>query len=219
MLASRRPPPIVFFPVEKNSVESLDYPSAPILPEGSFVDIPEDRSFVDILPKKSDSMDSLDFPGAIIQEQDEILDRLWLGKYPSQEFLRNNCFTHVISLVVNNPKFSDNIGINNLWIPIADRNESLIHDHFDACFQFINQAKEKGGKIYVHCKAGISRSPTIIIAYIMMFGTHTSCYHHTFTDAKDYVRSKRPTIAPNYGFINVLEAFEIEIKRQESEFR
>jgi dual specificity phosphatase 12 len=52
----------------------------------------------------------------------------------------------------------------------------------------------KGGKVLVHCFAGVSRSATIIIAYMMQ--EHGMNYHSAFK----FVKSKRPFINPNEGF-------------------
>lgn len=59
-----------------------------------------------------------------------------------------------------------------------------------------------GGKILVHCKAGISRSATICIAYLMV---HKSL---TLDQAFDHVRSRREIISPNMSFMQQLFEFE-----------
>jgi len=54
----------------------------------------------------------------------------------------------------------------------------------------------------VHCFLGVSRSSTIIIAYIMKY--QNMC----FLDAYTYVLKKRPIINPNDGFIELLKVYE-----------
>lgn len=51
-----------------------------------------------------------------------------------------------------------------------------------------------GQVVYVHCSAGASRSPSIIIAYLIK--TNRWSYQKAF----DYVKSKRSTIHPNSNF-------------------
>jgi protein-tyrosine phosphatase len=49
--------------------------------------------------------------------------------------------------------------------------------------------------LLVHCAAGISRSSSTVIAYLMKkFGW-------TYVKAHGFVRGKRPVISPNNGFI------------------
>jgi len=56
-------------------------------------------------------------------------------------------------------------------------------------------------RILFHCYAGISRSTTVAIAYM------TAVYGMTLTDAYNLVKSKRPFIQPNPGFMAALKNF------------
>jgi protein-tyrosine phosphatase len=51
-----------------------------------------------------------------------------------------------------------------------------------------------GGTVLVHCFAGISRSASCIIAYLMQE------LNMPFFEAMSYTRKRRPIIFPNYGF-------------------
>jgi protein-tyrosine phosphatase len=53
----------------------------------------------------------------------------------------------------------------------------------------------------VHCKAGMSRSAALVIAYLMI--EHKWPYEDAFT----YVKKKRHIIAPNEGFVRQLRCF------------
>jgi protein-tyrosine phosphatase len=63
--------------------------------------------------------------------------------------------------------------------------------------------------VLVHCAAGVSRSPTLVIAYIMWSQKKTR------KEAYEYVSSKRPIIDPNENFMNQLEMFEEVVNRVE----
>jgi len=54
----------------------------------------------------------------------------------------------------------------------------------------------------VHCAAGISRSSTIVIAYLMQ------AMQFSLTEAFKYVREKRPIISPNDGFSRQLQVYQ-----------
>ena len=46
-------------------------------------------------------------------------------------------------------------------------NYSIIDNHIQESIQFINECKQNGDRILIHCMAGMNRSPTIAIAYMM----------------------------------------------------
>jgi protein-tyrosine phosphatase len=79
--------------------------------------------------------------------------------------------------------------INVLDMPFAN-----LAVHFKEGIAFINQALSYGGTVLVHCYAGVSRSATIVIAYLMQEK------RLTFMDALNYLRRKRPIVCPNFGF-------------------
>ena len=67
-------------------------------------------------------------------------------------------------------------------------------EKFKECIEYIDRVIDDGGRVVVHCMAGVSWSATVIIAYLM---TKNKC---SFKEAFDYTRSKRMVINPNPGF-------------------
>jgi hypothetical protein len=65
---------------------------------------------------------------------------------------------------------------------------------------------EKNKTILVHCREGVCRSSTIVIAYIM-FKEKKS-----FVEAESFVKSKKSNINPNENFVKQLKEFEDIIK-------
>jgi hypothetical protein len=63
-------------------------------------------------------------------------------------------------------------------------------------------ARCSGGRVLVHCQAGVSRSPTIVLAYLM------ARYNWPMMTAFCYVKSRRHIIAPNFNFMGQLMEFE-----------
>lgn len=89
-------------------------------------------------------------------------------------------------------------------IPVDDSHNTLLSNWFSDAITFIDEVKGAGGKTLVHCHAGVSRSATICIAYVM-YSRHAS-----LDTAFEFVKSRRSEISPNAGFMHQLLEFEKE---------
>ncbi|XP_009986343.1 PREDICTED: dual specificity protein phosphatase 5, partial [Tauraco erythrolophus] len=137
----------------------------------------------------------------------EILPFLYLGSayHASKcEFLAN---LHITALLNVSRKSSESFKEQYCykWIPVEDSHTADISSHFQEAIDFINYVRRTGGKILVHCEAGISRSPTICMAYLMK----TKKLH--LEEAFDYIKQRRSLISPNFGFMGQLLQYESEI--------
>lgn len=93
-------------------------------------------------------------------------------------------------------------------IPLNDFTDEDIKCHFKEACDFIEHARKTGARILVNCRKGISRSSTIVMAYIMMY------YQCTREKAMQFVRSKRKAVSPNFGFDLALQEWENELQEQ-----
>jgi atypical dual specificity phosphatase len=59
-----------------------------------------------------------------------------------------------------------NMNIRQLWLRTVDHAEPSL-EHMQNAVHFIQQYKEKGEKVYVHCKAGHGRSAAIALCWLM----------------------------------------------------
>ena len=109
--------------------------------------------------------------------------------------------THILNVAfyISNPFESQFICET---IEVADEPGANISVIFPRCCEFINAARKAGGGILVHCNAGISRSSTIVAAYLMQeLGVGLD-------DALAMIRAARPVIKPNDGFMVQLRQYE-----------
>lgn len=114
--------------------------------------------------------------------------------------LKINNITNILSLVETNKKFDvvNYLEYNN----INDDLNQNIFKYFHPCFLFIDKALSNKENILIHCYAGISRSSTILIAYLMYR------FKLSFNDAYIKVKSERVFIKPNNSFVEQLKIFE-----------
>lgn len=76
------------------------------------------------------------------------------------------------------------------------------------------QQRDKGqkkGVVLVHCKAGISRSPSVVVGYLL----HKDPTQ-TVAEALAKVQLARPIASPNEGFVAQLEEYRTELLKQRS---
>lgn len=69
---------------------------------------------------------------------------------------------------------------------------------------FLDEALNKGNCL-VHCFAGVSRSATTVIIYLMK--TRNITYH----EAHAFVKKRRRIIYPNAGFVRQMKAYESKL--------
>lgn len=91
-----------------------------------------------------------------------------------------------------------------LQIPLQDFGGQQIEKYFSQTNAFIDG--NIANNIYIHCQMGVSRSATIVIAYLMWK------MRMSLDNAIQYVKSKRPCIKPNIDFIESLRMYEMQLQ-------
>ena len=78
--------------------------------------------------------------------------------------------THILNVTedVSN-SFEGSSHLTYMRCPIKDQPEAAtdMAARFDECVDFINSARETNGRVLVHCRAGVSRSATVAVGYLM----------------------------------------------------
>ncbi|XP_018587625.1 dual specificity protein phosphatase 18-like [Scleropages formosus] len=91
-------------------------------------------------------------------------------------------------------------GVECIHVPVSDVPHARLCDHFEDVAQHIHE--NMTGSTLVHCAAGISRSPALVIAYLMRYKKLT------LHQAHEWVVSCRPFVRPNVGFWRQLLHYE-----------
>jgi hypothetical protein len=141
----------------------------------------------------------------------QILDYLYLGSQDDAldlAMLKKHGITKVINLSESGPR-PDCVANDEhhfLRIPIKDSYAAKLLPHLDRAFDFIEDARETNQKVLVHCLAGISRSATLAIAYVMR------SRHLASDEAYRFVKARRPSISPNFNFMGQLLEYEKQLR-------
>ncbi|GBG30556.1 Dual specificity protein phosphatase, putative [Hondaea fermentalgiana] len=136
-----------------------------------------------------------------------IIAGLYLGtEYNASDFgtLQNIGVTTIINVTKEIKDFYPG-HFDYLRISVKDHETSDLHAHFAEACEKIAHARAEGHTVFVHCQRGISRSATIVIAFLMQ------SRRLSFADAYNIVKRNRPIIKPNRGFIKQLTRFEEEV--------
>jgi len=152
------------------------------------------------------------------QPINEIIQNLYLGDIRAviePTILFKNNITAVISLLhkneyslFNEKNLLNIINKDNIYkIYINDYSTENIKKYFLPLCKIIEYYINNNLSIFIHCNKGISRSTTIILAYLLYKG-YDSSYVYKF------VKNKRSCIYPNYGFIQSLNLWNEELKKQ-----
>ncbi|KAM9761985.1 dual specificity protein phosphatase 22-B-like [Menidia menidia] len=133
----------------------------------------------------------------------KILPDLYLGNVrdaQDRDLLAKHNITHILSIHdTAAPVLED---MTYLCISAADHSKQNLIQFFRDSIMFIHESRLKGEGCLVHCVAGVSRSVTLVVAYIM---TVTG---RGWVQSLAAVRSARPCAGPNLGFLRQLEEFE-----------
>ncbi|KAF1372073.1 hypothetical protein PFLUV_G00260550 [Perca fluviatilis] len=138
-----------------------------------------------------------------------ILPHLYLGcqrDVLNKDLMQQNDIVYVLNASNTCPKPDFIPESHFLRVPVNDSFCEKILPWLDRSVEFIEKAKASNARVLVHCLAGISRSATIAIAYIM------KRMDMSLDEAYRFVKEKRPTISPNFNFLGQLLDFEKKIK-------
>ncbi|KAG7210754.1 hypothetical protein KM043_012248 [Ampulex compressa] len=149
---------------------------------------------------------------------DEVYPGIYIGDGDTakqKKYLQLLGITHLINAaagpyfgcVNTNRNYYKDTPIKYLGLPIMDSPTTDISVYFTTVAAFIDEALSNGGKVFVHCVQGVSRSATCVLAYLMIKKKMLA------TDAIKAVRKVR-NIYPNRGFLQQLAELDNQLRRE-----
>lgn len=84
---------------------------------------------------------------------------------------------------------------------MQDHPEYPIQVHFESAIKFIDENRKKGSNVLIQCHGGVSRSATLLCAYLIKKKQINA------QEALSIITQKRSRVKPNQGFWEKLVAF------------
>ncbi|ORX93882.1 dual specificity protein phosphatase 12 [Basidiobolus meristosporus CBS 931.73] len=143
-------------------------------------------------------------PQVQLQDMQEVIPGLFVGNAQAAEnleFLQNAGITHVLQATnFMTPSFPEKFEYK--IVDIEDMAECNIIKHFPETNQYIQDCLDQGGKVLVHCVAGVSRSVTFVCAYLM------KTFNLEPLEALKKIKAVRFMANPNHGFFDQLVLYK-----------
>lgn len=133
---------------------------------------------------------------------------LWLGGLPALEQLDAHHIDAVVTVLPKSgydvERLSQSVGAqrDHLWLDYRDAPDVPLSEAFALSGAWIHERLGQGKRVLVHCAAGMSRSATIVAAYLLHY--HGDQFP-SVAAVIAYLRERRPIVRPNAGFLAQLE--------------
>ena len=160
-----------------------------------------------IFTSKKISGENLSCPGFVVDSKPDlqvaeiIPSSLYLGSQDvvhDIDLIKLYKITNILSIGVYVPKLSQLPHITYIFVPALDLPDEKIEAMLNSALPIMEAVICGGGCLYVHCNAGVSRAPTVVMAFLIV---HKG---YSFNDALAWVKHQRPSANPNPGFIRQL---------------
>uniref|UniRef100_A0A3Q0SAU2 Dual specificity protein phosphatase n=1 Tax=Amphilophus citrinellus TaxID=61819 RepID=A0A3Q0SAU2_AMPCI len=105
------------------------------------------------------------------------------------------------------PRFYRDMAVDYYGVEADDAIDFILSPFFYPTARYIRAALAMGGRVFVHCLMGVSRSATLVLAFLMIVeGLRLQ-------EAVAAVRPHRD-ICPNPGFLQQLRGLDISLERE-----
>lgn len=125
-----------------------------------------------------------------------IQDNVYIGDIASAynlEEMQQLGITHIVTAVLGvRPQFPENFVYLN--VPVRDVESENLKQYLPETTKFIEDAVRSGGKVLCHCVCGVSRSATIVAAWVM------SRQGYSVDQTIEFLQQRRECVDPNPSF-------------------
>lgn len=136
----------------------------------------------------------------------KINDFLYLGDYGDL----SKCQTLNVDTIVTILHFKPTIPpeFNHVYFNAEDDDDFEINKYFDEFIKIVETNEHDSKITFVHCYSGVSRSATLILAYLINKNASKNLSKRcTVKSVLASLRKKRPCVDPNNGFLSQLETY------------
>ena len=162
---------------------------------------------------KNSKLEFVDINFVAILDFDKIGDKnIYIGVYPETEkdfeLISKKGINSILSVQTDKDleyrhldinvlnKYANKYGINIERYPIEDFNTEDIYNNLKGAGDLLNKLLKEEKKIYVHCTAGIGRSSSVVITYLVLYE------NYSVKEAISFCKKYRPKIIPYHKIIN-----------------
>lgn len=126
----------------------------------------------------------------------KVLDFLYVGSQDccQLDVLVEHRIRYVLSVGVDAPVKHPEQVLKYKWVMCLDLPETDIRSVLGVCNDFIREGIERRLNVLVHCNAGVSRSTSVVIGYLMLM------HNYSYIEAYNAVKVVRTCVKPNIGF-------------------
>jgi len=149
-------------------------------------------------------MELVFFPAEVPECISPICEGICLGSIygTAEKYLNKYKVTHVLTVASNCVPDLQLERVKYKLFELPDCPTHVIYTVFKEGLEFMREAILNKGTVFVHCGRGVSRSATLVIAYLMHYE------NKMFQEALTLVNKQRRCAYPNIGFQLQLQYFE-----------
>lgn len=149
--------------------------------------------------------------GVPMLEHSRVTEALYVGpqhRANGKRALMQAGITHIVNMRAEFDDAEHGLTLNGTHtanychLPTID-DDPISAAHIREGIAFIERALAQGGKVYIHCTAGVGRAPSLAAAYLISKGCSVD-------EALNRIRAARPFIKPTPAQLRALAEFERE---------